>query len=87
MLLPTSSDTLTNVSTASISPFCTYDLSVCVIPIMLASSRVRSDETICPATLKRLHSVDIGGTESRSRAIRDSRGNLSVSPTNIEWDP
>jgi hypothetical protein len=57
------------------SPFCTHDRSVCVAPIVLPSNRVRTGDTICQAILnKRSHSADIGGTDSRSNAIRDNRG-------------
>ncbi|KAK8912318.1 hypothetical protein VCV18_012506 [Metarhizium anisopliae] len=67
-MLSSSPDTSINESAASISPLRTQDLNVCVIPMVLASIRVRSGDTICPLTLNsRSHSADIGGTEVRRR--------------------
>src|SRR6478735_8053785 len=52
-----------------------HDLTVCVIPIVLASSLARSSRTIRPHVEKSLStSADIGRTESTSRAICDRRG-------------
>jgi hypothetical protein len=52
-----------------------YDLTVCVMPIVLASRLARLSRTILPAVEKSLStSTDIGREETISRAIHDSRG-------------
>lgn len=76
-LFPTSLDISVSESAASINPLHTQDYKVCVTPNVLASNQVRRGDTICLVTLnKRSHSADMGGIESKSRAIRDSWGYL-----------